>query len=134
MVGAPVVWAAMAWIFGSGPDYGSFARWPLRAVAIVLIFPVLEEIVFRGLIQDYISIKLSTWDEYLGITSANWLTTLLFCLTHLVTRSLIVALLVIVPSLVLGSLRDKGFSIKALAAIHVYWNGGGYLLVGIPSG
>ena len=134
MVGAPVVWAAMAWIFGSGPDYGSFARWSLRAVAILLIFPVLEEIVFRGLIQDYISIKLSTWDEYLGITSANWVTTLLFCLAHLVTRSFIVALLVIVPSLVLGSLRDKGFSIKALAAIHVYWNGGVYLLVGIPSG
>ena len=100
----------------------------------MLIFPVLEEIVFRGLIQDYISIKLSTWDEYLGITSANWVTTLLFCLAHLVTRSFIVALLVIVPSLVLGSLRDKGFSIKALAAIHVYWNGGVYLLVGIPSG
>ena len=124
----------MAWIFGSGADYGSFAGWPLRAVAILLLFPVLEEIVFRGLIHDYIYLKLSTWDKYLGITSANWLTTLLFCLTHLVTRSLIVALLVIVPSLVLGSLRDKGFSIKALAAIHVYWNGGVYLLVGIPSG
>ena len=134
MVGAPVVWAAIAWIFGPDSDFGSFARWPLRAVAILLIFPVLEEIVFRGLIQDYISVKLSTWDIYLGITSANWVTTLLFCLTHLVTRSFIVALLVIVPSLVLGSLRDKGFSIKALAAIHVYWNGGVYLLVGIPSG
>ncbi|MDC0238732.1 JDVT-CTERM system glutamic-type intramembrane protease [Gammaproteobacteria bacterium] len=101
---------------------------------MLLIFPVLEEIVFRGLIQDYIYLKLSTWNIYLGITPANWLTTLLFCVTHLVTRSFIVALLVIVPSLLLGALRDKGFSIKVLAAIHVYWNGGGYLLVGIPSG
>ena len=133
MIGAPIVWGFVAWVFELGPGFGSFTRWPLRAVAILLLFPILEEIVFRGLIQDYISLKLSTWDKYLGITTANWLTTLLFCLTHFVTRSFIVALLVIVPSLLLGALRDRGFSIKALAAIHVYWNGGVYLLAGISS-
>ena len=94
---------------------------------------MLEEIVFRGLIQNYLSNKTKGWDSFLGITWANWLTTLLFCVTHLVTRSLLVASLVIVPSLLLGALRDRGFSIKALAAIHVYWNGGVYLLIGLPS-
>ena len=80
-----------------------------------------------------LSIKTKPWDFFLGITWANWLTTLLFCMTHLVTRSLLVASLVIIPSLLLGALRDKGFSIRALAAIHLYWNGGVYLLIGIPS-
>ena len=133
MIGAPVVWGGIVWIFGFGLDFGSFARSTFRTAAILLIFPVLEEIVFRGLIQDYLSNKTKSWDSFLGITWANWLTTLLFCATHLVTRSLLVASLVIVPSLLLGALRDRGFSIKALAAIHVYWNGGVYLLIGLPS-
>ena len=120
-------------MFGFGLDFGSFARSSFRTAAILLIFPVLEEIVFRGLIQDYLSNKITDWDSFLGITWANWLTTLLFCATHLVTRSLLVASLVIVPSLLLGALRDRGFSITALAAIHVYWNGGVYLLIGLPS-
>ena len=133
MIGAPVVWSGIVWIFGFGLDFGSFARSSFWTAAILLIFPVLEEIVFRGLIQDYLSNKTTDWDSFLGITWANWLTTLLFCVTHLVTRSLLVASLVIVPSLLLGALRDRGFSIKALAAIHVYWNGGVYLLIGLPS-
>ena len=133
MIGAPVVWSGIVWIFGFGLDFDSFARASFRTVAILLILPVLEEIVFRGLIQDYLSNKTIGWDSFLGITWANWLTTLLFCATHLVTRSLLVASLVIVPSLLLGALRDRGFSIKALAAIHVYWNGGVYLLIGLPS-
>ena len=120
-------------MFGFGLDFDSFARASFRTAAILLIFPVLEEIVFRGLIQDYLSNITTDWDSFLGITWANWLTTLLFCVTHLVTRSLLVASLVIVPSLLLGALRDRGFSIKALAAIHVYWNGGVYLLIGLPS-
>ena len=133
MIGAPVVWSGIVWIFGFGLDFDSFARASFRTVAILLIFPVLEEIVFRGLIQDYLSNKTTDWDSFLGITWANWLTTLLFCVTHLVTRSMLVASLVIVPSLLLGALRDRGFSIKALAAIHLYWNGGVYLLIGLPS-
>ena len=133
MIGAPVVWSGIVWIFGFGLDFDSFARASFRTVAILLIFPVLEEIVFRGLIQDYLSNKITDWDSFLGITWANWLTTLLFCVTHLVTRSMLVASLVIVPSLLLGALRDRGFSIKALAAIHLYWNGGVYLLIGLPS-
>ena len=133
MIGAPVVWSGIVWIFGFGLDFDSFARASFRTVAILLIFPVLEEIVFRGLIQDYLSNKTIGWDSFLGITWANWLTTLLFCVTHLVTRSMLVASLVIVPSLLLGALRDRGFSIKALAAIHLYWNGGVYLLIGLPS-
>jgi membrane protease YdiL (CAAX protease family) len=133
MIGAPVVWSGIVWIFGFGLDFDSFARASFRTVAILLIFPVLEEIVFRGLIQDYLSNKTTGWDSFLGITWANWLTTLLFCVTHLVTRSMLVASLVIVPSLLLGALRDRGFSIKALAAIHLYWNGGVYLLIGLPS-
>ena len=133
MIGAPVVWSGIGWIFGFGFDFGSFARWSFKTAAILFIFPVLEEIVFRGLIQDYLLIKTKSWDFFLGITWANWLTTLLFCMTHLVTRSLLVASLVIIPSLLLGALRDKGFSIRALAAIHLYWNGGVYLLIGIPS-
>jgi hypothetical protein len=133
MIGAPVVWSGIVWIFGFGLDFGSFARVSFRTTAILLIFPVLEEIVFRGLIQDYLSNKTIGWNSFLGITWANGLTTLLFCVTHLVTRSLLVALLVIVPSLLLGALRDRRFSIKTLATIHVYWNGGVYLLIGIPS-
>ncbi len=134
MIGAPVVWGGIVWILGFESDVGSFVRSPFRAGAILLLYPVLEEVVFRGLVQDYISIKTKACDSFLSVTWANWLTTMLFCLTHFVTRSLTVALLVAVPSLVLGALRDKRFSIKELAAIHVYWNGGVYLLIGLPGG
>ena len=98
----------------------------------MLLFPVLEEIVFRGLIQGYLVKKTISYNYYLGITWANWLTTFLFCATHFVTRSWLVAILVFIPSLLLGTLRDKRFSIKVLAGIHVYWNAGVYLLFGFP--
>ena len=72
-----------------------------------LVFPVLEELVFRGLLQGALLRQAPLAKRSLGITPANVITSLLFALTHLLHQTPITAALVIFPSLIFGELRDS---------------------------
>jgi len=90
---------------------------------MVLVFPVLEEIVFRGLVQelahDYVSKK------FLGpITIANLLTSTLFTALHFVNHSPLWAALVFFPSLVFGFFKERTRGLAAPIILHVFYNAG----------
>ena len=104
----------------------------MDSIALLLLFPVLEEIVFRGLLQGFLAKKWGGSRTFLGMGLPNCGTTFVFCLTHLLTRSPLVSAMVLIPSLALGAMRDRGFSITTLACIHMYWNAGTFLLIGHP--
>ena len=101
--------------------------WPLirpwQFLLPVLLYPVVEEIVFRGLIQelvrDYIS-RLS-----LGpVTMANLLTSLLFAGLHFIYHAPLWAALVFFPSLVFGFFKDRTDGLLAPIILHVFYNAG----------
>ena len=101
--------------------------WFLR---VALLWPLAEEIVFRGLIQGWLSRKLtgaarpggSARPRGIGITSANALTSLLFALAHLFQHSPMHGALVFVPSLVFGYFRDRNENLCPPVILHCVYN------------
>lgn len=89
---------------------------------LVLIFPVIEEWLFRGVIQA----RLMRWrfagHAMLGFSVANGITSLLFAAAHLASHSLIWALLVFIPSMVYGWFRDRYRSTIPGIALHISHN------------
>jgi membrane protease YdiL (CAAX protease family) len=91
---------------------------------IGLLFPVLEELAFRGLFQGYLLQKPVLASRSIGITGANGITSLLFAALHLMSQPVALAALIFFPSLVFGELRDRFSSTLPSILMHVYYNVG----------
>lgn len=100
---------------------------------LVLVFPILEEIVFRGLIQDSIhklieNAQLRTilvWP----ISNPNLLTSFCFSLSHMWSHSALWALATLFPSLVFGYFKDKYQSLYPAILLHIFYNLGFYIIL-----
>jgi len=90
----------------------------------VLIYPILEEIVFRGWLQGELYKKKALKRAVFGITLANVVTSLVFSAMHLINHSVIWALLIFFPSLVFGYFRDRYHQIIPSILLHVFYNAG----------
>ena len=118
------VWLALGWLVGAP------LRVPLGAwawVSLVLVQPLLEELVFRGLLQG----QALAWLQRGGrpmrlgpLTLANLLVTVAFVALHLRAQPLAWALAVAVPSLVFGHLRERFNSVWPAVGLHAYYNAG----------
>lgn len=102
----------------------------LTIVLLVLVRPVLEEVVFRGLVQG--NLLHISWGrrQWMGFTVANAVTSLLFSLVHVFYHPILMASLVFVPSMIFGYFRDryKGRLLPSMI-LHAYYNGGFLLSV-----
>jgi membrane protease YdiL (CAAX protease family) len=97
------------------------------AIQVLIILPVIEEVVFRGLIQPWLANRYN--QKKMGITQANLITSCLFVLVHLYQHNLIMALYTFVPSLVFGYTRDRYKRLMPSIILHSSYNGG-YFLIG----
>ena len=105
---------------------------PVAFIVPALIYPVLEEIVFRGLIQDYLNKRLNS--RQLGpITIANLLTSIVFAAMHFFYHIPQWAAAVFIPSLLFGYFKDKYLSLAPPMLLHVYYNSGYYWIFGMAS-
>lgn len=116
------VWVALALVVGP------HMRAPVGAwawLSLVLVQPLLEELVLRGLVQG-LALGLSTRHGValrLGpLSLANALTTGLFVALHLPHQPLPWALAVALPSLVLGHLRERLGSVWPGVLLHAIYN------------
>jgi hypothetical protein len=124
LLAAIPVWLALAaW---AGPQM----RVPLGLWAwasLVLVQPLLEELVFRGLLQGQALAWLRRGGQpmRLGpVSLANLLVTLAFVALHLRAQPLAWALAVAVPSLVFGHLRERFASVWPAVGLHAFYNAG----------
>lgn len=120
LAAGPVAWAGMAWLLRPELD----PAWPLAAPGLfllgILVYPVLEEIVFRGLVQDAIRNRLA---QRLGpLSLANLITSVLFAAAHLLRQPLHWAALVIFPSLVFGFFRERHDTLGTPILLHAFYN------------
>ena len=109
--------------------------WPLAAPAEyllpVLLYPVLEEIVFRGLLQELAQEFISR--RAIGpLSLANLLTSLVFTGFHFLNHTPLWAALVFFPSLVFGFFKDRHQTLTAPILLHVFYNAGFLLLFTTP--
>jgi len=107
IIAAPVVWGVMAWVFPSGGHAGWVLSDPGRYMMLALIYPVLEEVVFRGMLQGCLRRRSWGLQRFGPLTVANVLTSLIFTALHFITHPPLAAALVFIPSLVFGYFRDR---------------------------
>ena len=131
LAAGPIFWLLFALLSLHVPtfDHFEFSR-ELAVVFLltVIIYPVLEELVFRGLIQPELQRKSFFQRKILVFSFANIAASSLFSLFHLFNHELFWAMLVFFPSLVFGFFRDRYNSIAPSIFLHVFYNFGFSLL------
>ena len=97
-------------------------------MSLVVLYPIVEEIVFRGFIQPFLAKRLSQrWSVF---SVANVLTSLLFVAVHLINHPPLWALAVFGPSLVFGYSQERYNHLVAPIILHCSYNAGYFLLLG----
>lgn len=100
---------------------------PRKYLMLLLVLPVLEEVVFRGFVQDL----LQRWfrqRRVLSLSYANLLTSVGFVLAHIPYHPLLWSLAVFVPSVIFGFFKDRYNSLLPPVLLHVFYNIGYFLL------
>lgn len=104
---------------------------PLVFLSLTLIYPVLEELAFRGLIQDQLTGRLRPWRWRL-FSKANVLTSLMFAGLHGFQHAPLWAAAVMLPSLVFGHFRERHASLISPIMLHAFYNGAYFATFGPP--
>jgi len=118
-----VVAAAVApWLLTATSQSRSFNWWFL--LWIVVLAPVLEELCFRGFIQE--SVLAKSWGRlsWVGVSSANAVTSVLFVVMHLFGQESLWAIAVMVPSVLFGAVRERYNHVLPSICLHSFYNSG----------
>lgn len=124
VLAGPLCWALI----------GQFELWPTgysaasvslqQLLMLGLIYPVIEELTFRGAIQSLL-LKLSFCKRrVLALSCANIVTSIVFTLSHIFIQPTPWVLLVFIPSLIFGELRDRHGSTIPAIVLHCFYNTG----------
>lgn len=95
--------------------------------SLVVLYPVLEELSFRGFLQGALLRTEAGRYSVFHISVANALTSVLFVGFHLLSQSLLWALAVLLPSLLFGVLRERHKSTLPCIILHCFYNLGFFL-------
>ena len=120
----PVVWIALWWLTGRPVPDGIALTVFLSSV---ILYPVIEELAFRGFIQTWLLEK--SIFRKLKLSYANLVTSFLFASFHLFNQSPLWAALIFAPSLVFGYLRERYEAVTPSIVMHAWYNLGFLLLV-----
>lgn len=116
---APPVWWWLA------PHAGTAASMDAMGLGLAIaVFPILEELSFRGLLQEGLLQWFGRGLATSGLSAANLLTSVAFSAAHLPVQSWSWSAATFLPSLVFGHFREKHDSVLPSIALHVYYNAG----------
>lgn len=131
MAAGPVCWLILATILQPVVQWGWPLQLPWQFLVSVVVYPIAEEIVFRGLIQEMLY-------EYFGsgrlgpLSVANLLTSCLFTGMHFIYHPPLWAALVFFPSLVFGFFKERTAALSAPIILHAFYNAGFIWLFSTP--
>ncbi len=89
---------------------------------LIIFYPIVEELAFRGLIQEYLIKKTKGSTVLSYFSMGNILTSILFVSIHFVHHSPLWAMLVFVPSLIFGYFKDQYNHIAPSIFLHIFYN------------
>jgi len=131
VLAGPLSWLALWFILQPEPQWTWPLAVPMQFLLPVLVYPILEEIVFRGLIQELVHEYIS--ERVFGpLSVANLLTSLLFTAMHFLYHAPLWAALVFLPSLLFGFFKDRYGRLAASIVLHCFYNAGFLLLFTSP--
>ena len=119
LAGIVVVWVMHVWV-QPYPSEVEFA-WA-QLLSLIIWQPLVEEVLFRGIIQGQFARRDWGKRSWLSISGANVAASVLFAAIHLINSSPLFALSVIAPSLVFGYFRDYCNSVYPSIIIHSAYN------------
>ena len=99
-----------------------------RYLLLVLVYPLVEEVVFRGLLQGQLRNLSVMRAELAGVSLANVSASIVFMSTHLLVQETVIAAADIFPSMVFGFLFDRYRTILPGVLVHVFYNAGFFIL------
>lgn len=95
---------------------------PLLLMNTLLFFPVVEELLFRGVIQPVLLQRRLLAICHYGVSRANIITSILFVGLHFFNNSAGWALAVMLPSLTLGYMRERYQNLIVPVLLHSFFN------------
>jgi len=119
LAGIIVVWVMHVWV-QPYPSHVEF-NWT-QLLSLIIWQPLLEEVLFRGIIQGQLIKQDWAKRAWLGISNANVITSALFVAMHMINSPPLFALTVFAPSLVFGYFRDRCNSVYPCIIIHSSYN------------
>ena len=121
-------WLGLFWLAQEGRVELGTARGLAALASLVLLQPLVEELLFRGLLQGRLAE--SSWGrrQLGGITLANLSVSIVFTSLHFINHPPLWAAGVLFPSLLFGYFRDRHDSVYPAIALHVFYNAGYFLL------
>lgn len=131
LAAAPFALIAMSWLLPTW-HHDLHISAPL-ALSVILWQPLVEELLFRGVVQGQFRNKPWARREIAGMSLANIVTSILFTLAHFIHHAPAWAALVMVPSLTFGYFRDRHAQVYPALILHAAYNGC-YLLAGLDAG
>jgi len=121
---APFYWWVLTLFVNSTSEPAESSADTKRLLLLVIVYPILEEIVFRGALQGWVRRKSWGLRHRFGVTTANILTSIVFAAFHLIRRPNIWSAGVMLPGLVFGFFRDRYGNLYAPMALHIFYNTG----------
>lgn len=95
---------------------------PIILLNMLLVYPILEEWVFRGGIQEFLLNR--KWRRsYYGVSQANLITSSLFAAFHLIQQPPLFAALVFLPSITFGFFKERYSALLVPIGLHILFNG-----------
>jgi len=123
-IAAPGFWVAWSFYVAAEPDWGWPLNAPFRFLLLAVIYPILEEIVFRGALQGWLRKRDRTLHDWRGLTLANVITSGAFSVFHLFRNSVGMSIAVFAPSVIFGFFRDRYDHLHTPIALHIFYNTG----------
>jgi len=119
----PVCWLVLYYFYFQQPAIflDKPVQYPGWFLKLVLISPILEEMVFRGFLQELIRDRISS-KSFGQLTLANLLASLLFSAAHFFFHAPLWAALVFFPSLVFGFFKERTQRLTAPIVLHAFYN------------
>ena len=99
----------------------AFVAPPAQALALLVLAPVLEEVVFRAGLQSFLLQHLRGHAAF-GAHTANLLTAVAFAAAHVAVRPSLLAALTLVPALLVGALYQRQRRLVPCIALHAAFN------------
>lgn len=117
-VAAPLlIWP---WLPHWDSDY--FKGGAASAIVLIMLFPIAEEMLFRGFLQGELLARNRFKHIMAGFSGANWVTSIAFSCAHIWQHPLTLIPGYFAVSLVLGYFRERYGGILVPVLLHSYYN------------
>jgi len=118
-----------AFLLLQGASFQLQTALPMRTIALVVVLiPICEEIVFRGLLQHELASYNRLRQTVAGLSWDNIISSTLFSVTHALYFGNALVLLLEIPALILGLFYSRQRKLIYPICLHAWYNANGLLV------